>query len=279
MKIEDKLVKILNETGTIFKDKEVFTLDYQPPSIRFRDKQLQTMASHYVGITEGAKPTNLFLKGTYATGKSSTVKTFFKVLECMSDKIVTVHLNCIFYNTEYKVVHRIYERVFNTKKGWGSNTHHLFKKIMMELIRQDKCLVVCLDDFNNFNNSKELNNTLYNLLRANETYPDVRVSLITVSSKETDLLGLDPNVVTVFHPCVVDFPQYTREELLSILGQRVDLGFFPGVVSGDVLDLVVGECFDRGDLRFGIVKLCEMGELAMLDGKGRVGVEHYRNCY
>lgn len=275
MNIDENLIRIITDAGTIFQDKEVFTPDYQPPSIRFRDKQLQTMASHYTGIQEGIRPHNLFLKGTYATGKSSTVKTFFRVLEYMDKKIVTAHINCIKHNTEYKVIHKVYEEVFNTSLGIGSSTHQLFKKIMEELVGKDKTLVVCLDDFNNFSTNKELNTTMYNLLRANETYPGVRVSLITVSSKETDLLNLDPNVVTVYHPSVVDFPSYSREEVFEILFQRCELGFYPGVISDEVVRFVAGECFDRGDLRFGIMKLCEMGERAMLRGEGKVGFEDF----
>ena len=275
MKIEEQLTRIISETGTIFQDKEVFTPDYHPPTYRFRDKQLQTMASHYTGVQEGYKPHNLFLKGSYATGKSSTVKTFFKVLECMSEKIVTVHLNCILYNTEYKVVHKIYEKVFGVKIGLGSNTHQLFTKVMEELVKKDRTLVVCLDDFNNFSTNKELNTTMYNLLRASESHPNVRVSVITVSSKETDLLNLDPNVVTVYHPSVVDFPAYTRDEIFEILFQRCELGFHRGVIGESVIGRVAGESYDRGDLRYGIMKLCEAGENAMLLGSEVVCLEHF----
>ena len=262
MTIQTQIENIISETGTLFQDKEVFDTNYLPEQYRFRDAQLQTMASHYVGITRGDKPNNLFLKGTFATGKSSTVKTFFNVLENMNKNIVTVHINCIRYNTEYKVIHKIYEKVYDTRMGIGSSTHQLFDKIIKKLVKEDKILIVCLDDFNSFTTNKELNTTLYNLLRASESYDGAKISLITISSADSDLINLDPNVNTIYHPCVIDFPSYHREEIFEILYQRCELGFHHGVISKSVIDFVADRTWDKGDLRFGIMKLKSMGERA-----------------
>lgn len=40
------LLDIINEEGTIFRDKEVFTIEYIPESYIFRDHQLKKMAVH-----------------------------------------------------------------------------------------------------------------------------------------------------------------------------------------------------------------------------------------
>ena len=262
MTIQTRIIDIINESGTIFKDKEVFTTEYLPEQYYFRDNQLRAMASHYVGITEGVRPSNLLLKGTYGTGKSSTVKTFFNTIKTISKDILTVHINCVYYNTEFKIIHKIFETVYDTRIGLGSSTHQLFDKIIKKLRKDDKLLIICLDDYNSFSNNKELNTTLYNLLRATESYPGVRISLIAVTNKSDDFVRLDQNVNTVFHPVVIDFPSYHCDEIFSILRQRCVLGFHKGVIGDDVIGLVADRSWDVGDLRFGIVKLRSMGERA-----------------
>ena len=40
------LLDIINEEGTIFRDKEVFTIEFIPENYKFRDHQLKKMAMH-----------------------------------------------------------------------------------------------------------------------------------------------------------------------------------------------------------------------------------------
>jgi cell division control protein 6 len=70
---------------------------------------------------------------------------------------------------------------------------------------------------------------------------------------------LDPRVVSVFQPEEIIFPLYTRSEIRDILGRRVQMGFYPGVMADDVLEVVV-DCTERsGDLRVGIDLLKRSG--------------------
>ena len=120
-------------------------------------------------------------------------------------------------------------------------------------------LIVALDDINYLFPEKEVDHVLYSLLRAHETCPGARMGVIGIMSELALNYVLDPRVVSVFQAEEVVFPLYSRAEIRDILGRRVQLGFYPGVIADDVLESVVDHTEKSGDLRVGIDLLKRAG--------------------
>jgi len=132
---------------------------------------------------------------------------------------------------------------------------------------------VALDDFDFIKTSKDLNRTLYTLLRAHETYPGAKVTVFTITSHLTKMI-IDPNVATVFYPIEIQFPSYTREEMYTILSERCRIGFYKDVISDEVIQEVKNRAYEIGDVRHGLKILTEIGEKTEKTGSNQIQKEH-----
>ena len=86
--------------------------------------------------------------------------------------------------------------------------------------------------------------------------------------------AFDKNVNTVFIPQEIIFPLYTYSEIEAILGDRVKAGFFPGVLSDDILEQISMYTLENGDLRVGINLLRSCGNIAEADASREITQEH-----
>ena len=63
---------------------------------------------------------------------------------------------------------------------------------------------------------------------------------------------LDPCVVSVLQTHEIYFPPYSADEIRTILEHRTRQGLYPGVLSDEMMDLVINYTMQSGDLRVGI---------------------------
>ncbi|AGN16284.1 MULTISPECIES: AAA family ATPase [Methanobrevibacter] len=269
MRIRQKTIfDVIEEEGTIFKDKSVFTTEYIPEIYQYRDHQLDSMAFHSRKVKSGYAPYNMLLKGTNATGKTTTLKKYFQLIKEAYSNVFTVYINCKIHRTEYQIFSEVYKTLFHEDIA-TLNTYNFYNRIMDYLTENKIILILGLDEFDNIKNSIELNRTLYDFLRAHEEYPDVQISVITVSSSK-NITATDLNVSTIHLPIEIGFPFYTQQEVYSILKQRVDLGFYPGVISEDLIAYISERAYRLGNLRIGIKKLEHAGDRAEYKGHYKI---------
>lgn len=152
----------------------------------------------------------------------------------------------------------------------GNSKNVLFNEIMEHLIAEDKILVVALDDFDFL--KKELNNTLFNLLRAHETFHDVPVGVYTITSKTTDIM-LKP-ISTVYLPVEIFFDSYNQEQIFDILKMRCKVGFYQGVIKDDLINRIAEMTYMKGNLRYDIDLLKTLGEIAESEGSNKILFKH-----
>lgn len=122
------------------------------------------------------------------------------------------------------------------------------------LQEKDITLVVCLDDAHYLLTGNVLNGILSMLLRLHGKYPGIRIGfIVTVSDIDVDFSRiLEPSVQSIFQPTEIYFPPYCEDEIYGILHDRIKKGLYPGVVSDDMLDLIVEKTMTWGDIRAGI---------------------------
>ncbi|MDI9634182.1 MAG: ORC1-type DNA replication protein [Methanolinea sp.] len=241
--------------NSVFRDREVLEADFLPEEILFRDSQLREIAYCLQPGLHGGRPVNALLRGPPGTGKTTCVRRIFAEVEEATRKIVPVHVHCQGERTLHAVLSRIHTAIYgHAPPALGSPVREVLDRIGKGLAAEKRVLSVCLDDANLLLAGRVLDQVLSALLRLHEAYPGARAGvLLVVGNPGTDLSrALDPAVVSVLYAAEIPFSPYAREEVAGILRDRARRALLPGVLPGDVLDLVVEKTVSCGDLRVGI---------------------------
>lgn len=240
---------------TLFRDPEVFEIDHIPEQFNYRDTQMKELAFQIRPGLRGGRPLNTICRGLPGTGKTTSIRKLFAEIEETTKKLVPVYVNCQIDNTKFAIFSQIFRRLSgHLPPASGTSFKQVFDAVGRLLAKENTVLLVCLDDANYLLYENEINKVLYTLLRAHESYPGTRIGVITViSDMNVDLLTeVDSRVASVFRPTEIYFSPYSEEEAHEILRERVLQGLYPGVLSEEMLDLVVEQTMKSGDLRVGI---------------------------
>lgn len=265
---------------TLFKDLSVLEPDYLPEYFPHRDTQLKTFGFALHPSLRGMRPLNCLLIGPPGTGKTSAVMKVFREIEDHTTDVVTVKVNCQIDSTRFAVISQIYKKLFGiSPPASGVAFRKLFENALSFLISSEKVLLVALDDLNYLCYEGHANEVMYSLLRAHEEYPGIKIGVIGIVNDASDLYRLDSRVNSVFLPEEINFPRYEYTEILDILKDRVKYGFYPKVVSNDVLELVASYVEKMGDLRVGIDLLKRSGFNAERRGNKVILVEDVNKAF
>jgi cell division control protein 6 len=271
MGIED----ILLHDETIFKNINAFDPDYLPESYKYRDSQMEALAICIRPALKKGRPINAVVLGSCATGKTTAIKKIFDMVERNSEKVVCCYINCQLHTTRFGIFSQIYQRVFgHFPPETGVPFSRIYQKIMQHLVSEEKALVVALDDVNYLFHSKNANKIFYDILRAHEVFPGARTGVFAILSDIEFRFALDKNVNSIFIPQDVIFQPYAREEIYNILKERTNLGFYPEVISDEILDEIVERTSESGDLRVGIDLLRVCGNLAESEASRTIENKH-----
>ena len=240
---------------TIFRDPDVLEIDYLPEQFEFRDAQMRELAFQIKPGLRGGRPLNTVCKGLPGTGKTTSIRKLFTEIEETTKKLVPVYINCQIDNTKFAIISQIYRKLAgHLPPSSGTSFKQVFDAIARILVRDEIVLLVALDDANYLLYENEINKVLYTLLRSHESYEGTRIGVIViVSDLDVDIArAIDARVASVFCPTEIYFPPYGDAEVREIMKARALQGLFQGVLSEELLDLVVEQTLKSGDLRVGI---------------------------
>ncbi|HJJ28285.1 MAG TPA: ORC1-type DNA replication protein [Methanocorpusculum sp.] len=253
MALQDTL---LNWDQTLFKDIEVFDIDYVPSQFQFREKQMEQMAFAVKPALRGGRVTPVVCRGLPGTGKTTSVHKLFDEIEGATKKIVPVLVNCNIDNTEFAIFSRIYNKLTGSVCPASGTALKSLLDGLAKYIADEKIVpLICLDDANYLVYSRELNNVLYPLMRFHEEYSGVSFGIILILSDLSISMEaeLDVRVRSVFRYETVEFTPYTAREIAGILNARVKQGLYPKVMPGEIMDAVVDLTMQSGsDIRTGL---------------------------
>jgi len=275
MGIED----ILMHDESLFQNINAFDPDYVPPNYNFRDTQMEAMAMSIRPAMRRGQPSNAVVLGSPATGKTTAMRKVFELVEKNTEKVVCVYINCQIHTTKFGIFSQIHKKIFGyAPPETGVPFSRIYDQIMKKLQKDSKTLIVALDDINYLFQSNNANKVVYDLLRAYEEYPGVKTSIFAILSDLEFKYAFDKNVSTVFIPQEIIFPLYTYPEIEAILRDRVNAGFFPGVLSDDILEQISMYTLENGDLRVGINLLRSCGNIAEADASREITQEHFEKA-
>jgi cell division control protein 6 len=240
---------------TLFRDPEVFEIDYVPEQFNHRETQMRELAFQIQPGLRGGRPLNSICRGLPGTGKTTSVRKLFAEIEETTRKLIPIYINCQIDNTKFAIFSQIYRKLSgHLPPASGTSFKQVFDAIARLLLKEETVLLVCLDDANYLLYENEMNPVLYSLLRSHEAYPGTRIGVIVIiSDMDIDLsCAVDARVASVFRPSEIYFPPYSSEEIRTIMQERVMQGLYPGCLSEEMFDLVVEQTQKSGDLRVGI---------------------------
>jgi cell division control protein 6 len=267
---------------TLFRDPEVLELDYVPEQFHYREDQMRELAFQIRPGLRGGRPLNTICRGLPGTGKTTCVRKLFGEIEETTKKLVPVYVNCQIDNTKFAIFSQIYRRLSgHLPPASGTSFKQVFDAIARLLQKEEAVLLLALDDANYLLYENELNKVLYTLLRSHEAYPGTRIGVIVIiSDLDVDLSReVDARVASVFRPTEIYFPPYSETEVRSIIQERVLQGFYPGVVTEGMLDLVIAQTMKSGDLRVGIDLMKRAGLSAEMHARREIEREDICGAY
>ncbi|GAA5818797.1 MAG: cdc6 family replication initiation protein Cdc6-2 [Methanobrevibacter sp. CfCl-M3] len=270
-----KIENILFAGETLFKNLHVFDPDYMPSTYNFREEQMEGLAISIRPIFRNSRPINTVILGQCATGKTTAVKKIFEMVKENKDDVVCCYINCQLHNTIYSIFSKIHKEVVGIEPPVsGLSITKLYQMIVEQLKKKKLNLVVAFDDINYLLNGVDVNKIFYDLLRVNEEYDGVKTGVFAILSDIEFRFKLEKNVSTVFSPHEILFPPYSYNEIHDILLDRVKSGFYPNVISDELIDEVTNYTFEDGDLRVGINLLKIAGNIAESNGSRSINEEH-----
>jgi len=173
---------------TLFRDPEVFEIDYVPEQFNHRDTQIRELAFQVRPGLRGGRPLNTICRGLPGTGKTTSVRKVFAEIEEVTQKLVPIYINCQIDNTKFAVFSQIYRRIFgHLPPASGVSFKQLLDAIARALQREEQVLLVGLDDANYLLYENEINHVLYSLLRSHEAYPGVRIGVVAIGDLQGGL--------------------------------------------------------------------------------------------
>lgn len=266
---------ILLYDETIFKNIDAFNPDYVPENFLHREAQMEALAICLRPAIRGGIPINTVVLGSPATGKTTAINKIFEMVEGHSDKVVCVYVNCQLHTTRFNIFSQIYNKIFgHLPPETGVPFSRIYGSIMKHLQKEGKSLVVALDDVSYLFQSKNANKIFYDILRAHEEFKGVRTGIFAILSDIEFRFMLDKNVNSVFIPQEIIFEPYSMLEMFDILKDRTRAGFYPDVISDDILEQTAEHASSAGDLRMGIDLLRVSGNFAEADASKTIEEKH-----
>jgi cell division control protein 6 len=268
---------IIDEEGTIFQNKDIFDHKYAPEVLRYRDKQLKQLKLFSHKSIEEFTPPNMEFTGNPATGKTTTALKYFELMKEKHGNIIeTVLINCNMNRTEHRIYSRIHEELIGKPdKNNGLNTFDIYDSLISYLVKNNKILLIGLDDYDHIK-SRDLNKTLYSLIRAYENRKHARICVITITNRRRQII-LSPPVESSLQANEIYFNDYTAEDIYHILRDRCRLGFYDNVISDNVIQHAARLTYHNGDLRSGIRLIHDAGHAAEDEGYKKVFKKHLNN--
>jgi len=267
---------------SVFKNYKVLDFDYVPKELPHRDSQLKRLFTIFSPIADSNVSQNAFLTGPTGTGKTVLSKKFCMEFQDFARKsgknVQFVLVNCRQRNTENAVMLRILTHFQPYFPDRGFSINEMMESLRKELEKEKAHLIVVLDEVDVLLKKTKSSDIIYHFSRFNEEGIEAKklLSIILISQKNVlDMLDL-PSLSTFKRGNIVKLDKYARDELFSILEQRIELAFHPDAVDLGVGDLISDIASEWGDARFAIELLEKAGMLADENKEQIVNPEHVR---
>lgn len=268
---------------SIFKDESKLSIDYVPPSLPHREKELRVLVRNFKILLEkpGSKICKILISGSVGTGKTALAKLFGKLICSEAQKrginLHYIHINCRRDKTEFLILKRVLHYFNPNFPTRGFSPEELLFTLQKTLDSREAFLLIALDelDFYVKRSGPEL---LYDLTRLYEEKLNAvqRISLIGIAKDTSWIALLDSSTLSTLQQNILFLARYNASQLKDILEMRVKEAFYEGTVSEEAISLIADIAAEWGDARYSLELLWRAGKYAEAEGEFRILPEHVR---
>lgn len=264
---------------SVFKDETTFDRKYVPDELPCREEDLTRLARDFRPLIleeKGDFSVNVALIGAPGVGKTALAKLFrdkfTKTLKNKGKKIRFVYFNCYTYRTKSAIIRNLLEKYYNVFQARGFSDDQNLTQLMKSLENESEHLILILDEAAILGSDDILG-----FIHAAEAFPfgKSRISIILIN-RMTEYKSLLKVHLSERIQDTIELSDYSAEELYKIYSYRIKLGFFEGVVSPEVLDLVIDITSQTHNARHGLEILYYAGKIADREGKKEISPEMIR---
>lgn len=261
---------IMDFEDSIFKNQDIFTLEYVPEIIHCRDEQLKRILLNIKPLLQNNKTINTIIIGNSSTGKTTVLKHAIKEIEEHTD-LTTCYINCNIQNSARKCYIQIYRILSGVEAKKNLSTEIIQEEVMKKL--EEQSFVLVIDDINNLNKN-DANLLINDFFRINEFY-HTNIALIITITNELFKYSLEKNAQNILHGQEIHFNDYTEDEIFKILKYRCSLGLKEGVITDRQIAMISNHA-TATSLREAITLLHVIGKEVELDNRSKIEDEDIR---
>ena len=279
--------------STIFRDKSKLSPRYLPSELPHRGKQIEQI-DHIFGASYSNPSkfplTVLQIVGPAGIGKTSTVLKFSKLL---ADKFLhnrltlkTAYVNLKLQGgNKYGIYRFVLERVAPELPSQGLSAEEMLRYMLRYLNENNIYLLIILDEIDYLIKISKDTGIIYDLTRLNEFDPDAPCNAkgVIFIARSTDFYHkLDQAELSTLGRVPMEFPIYSIKEVSDILVNRCSEAFIANAIGSNVIDEVAKFTVspaNNSDIRYALDLLLYAGNLAEVQGTGRVTLDQIRKVH
>jgi cell division control protein 6 len=279
--------------STIFRDKSKLSPRYLPSELPHRGKQIEQI-DHIFGASYSNPSkfplTVLQIVGPAGIGKTSTVLKFSKVLadNFLRNRLTlkTAYVNLKLQGgNKYAIYRFVLERVAPELPSQGLSAEEMLRYMLRYLNENNIYLLIILDEIDYLIKISKDTGIIYDLTRLNEFDPDAPCNAkgVIFIARSTDFYHkLDQAELSTLGRVPMEFPIYSIKEVSDILVNRCSEAFIANAIGSNVIDEVAKFTVspaNNSDIRYALDLLLYAGNLAEVQGTGRVTLDQIRKVH
>jgi archaeal cell division control protein 6 len=272
---------------SVFKDEAKLDINYVPRRLPHREKEHRLMMEFFNFLLRfpGSMAQRIIITGDVGTGKTAIAQRFGADMTIQAHKLNVnfryIHVNCREYRGKLFLILQHAIAVFRPnfpRRGYSSE--ELLHTLLQVLDEENTYVILTLDEFDTFI-SQEGSEAVYKLTRLQEmrSSKPQRISLICIIRDLKATEQLDTSAKSTLQRNVICLERYPKDQLVTILNDRVAMAFEPSTIPEDVVDLVAEIAVsESGNARFAIELLWRAGKYADAEELDIVAPECVRNA-
>jgi len=272
---------------SVFMDETKLDISYVPRKLLHRDGEMRLLKEFFsFALTQPWRMAQrVLIVGDVGTGKTALTQRFgADVVEQAKQRGLNlnyIHVNCRQYRGSlFLILHHAITFFHPNFPRRGFSAEELLNIFLQVLDEENAYVILTLDEFESLI-EREGAEPVYKLTRLQEARMNKpqRFSLICILKKLEVLDKLDPSTRSTLQSNIISLEKYSKEQLVDIVNDRVQLAFKPSTVLEDTVDLIAELAeSEGGNARFAIELLWRAGKYADAEGLGFVTPECVRKA-
>ncbi|MBS7621920.1 ORC1-type DNA replication protein [Candidatus Bathyarchaeota archaeon] len=277
----------MSANRSVFKDEAKLDINYVPNRLPHREAEMRLLTEFFsfALAAPGKMAQRVLVVGDVGTGKTALSQRFGADITQQAKQrginLHCIHVNCRQYRGSlFLILHYAVSTFHPTFPKRGFSAEELLNIFLQVLDEQNAHVILVLDELESLI-EREGAEPVYKLTRLQEARfgKPQRISLICILKSLKSIEGLDPSTRSTLQSNIIRLEPYSREQLIDILNDRVQLAFKPFTVPEETVNLIAEIArSEGGNARFAIELLWRAGKYADAEDFSYVPPEFVRKA-